>query len=134
MHVTPEGKAIFDEAMARAKKDVVRIILADMNGQGASLRMDLISKEDSPRAEEIDGVLFDLDDGAKEYLAEAIFDAEGNNLKVIARPRGCGCGCGHHHHDGEGCCHHDGEECDCDDCDCGGEGCCHDGEHHHHKA
>ena len=130
MHVTPEGKAIFDEAMARTNKNVVRIIMNRSDSQGASLRMDLIDQLDAPHALDVDGVLFDLDEGAAEYLAEAIFDAEGPNLKVIARPHGCGC----HHHD---------HGCDCcgDDCDCHHEdgGCCHDGDwkegHHcHHKA
>ncbi len=48
MHVTPEGKAIFDEAMARANKNVVRIMMNRSDSEGASLRMDLIDKLDAP--------------------------------------------------------------------------------------
>lgn len=126
MHVTEEGKAIFEQAMERVGKHVVRISMVNNDQQRASLRMDLIEESEAQDIQDIDGVKFDLDEKAAEYLEEAIFDAEGNNLRVIARPHGCCCG---HHHDGE-CCHEGGE------CDCGGEGC-EEGDcccHHTNKA
>ncbi|MBR1846745.1 MAG: hypothetical protein IJ787_03420 [Bacilli bacterium] len=134
MHVTEEGKAIFEKAMERVGKHVVRIAMVQSDHEGASLRMDLIEESEATSIQEIDGVKFDLDERAAEYLSEAIFDAEGDNLRVIARPKGC---ChGHHHEHGEGCCHnHEGCDCDGKGCECGDDCCSEDGCcHHTHKA
>lgn len=122
MNITPEGKAIFDAALKKAGKEVVRIALVSQEGDGseAHLSLDLAKKDEVESYEDIDGVLVSITEEARVYLEPAVFDAEGQNLKVTVR-HSCGCGCGHHHHDGE-CCH--------DDCDCGEEGC----EHHHHEA
>lgn len=122
MNITPEGKAIFDAAFEKAGKEVVRIALVSQEGDGseAHLSLDLVKKDEVESYEDIDGVLVSITEEARVYLEPAVFDAEGQNLKVTVR-HSCGCGCGHQHHDGE-CCH--------DDCDCGEEGC----EHHHHEA
>ena len=127
MNITPEGKAIFDAALEKAGKEVVRIALVsqEKDGSEAHLSLDLVKKDEVESYEDIDGVLVSITEEARAYLEPAVFDAEGPNLKVTIR-HSCGCG-HHHHHDGCGC-HEDGCDCKEGDCDCGE--CC----DHHHEA
>jgi lactate dehydrogenase-like 2-hydroxyacid dehydrogenase len=113
MNITPEGKTIFDAALEKAGKEVVRIALVskEEDGSEAHLSLDLAKKDEVESYEDIDGVLVSITEEARVYLESAVFDAEGPNLKVTVHHS---CGCGHHHH-------HDGCGCHEDGCDCGEE-------------
>ena len=132
MRITKEGKAVFDAAMAHVGLDVCRIALVTNDEGSEGLRIGLVDRKDAKRLVTVDGVDLDLDEMTERYLADFVFDGEGDRLKVGVPSKGC---CGHHHHgecchgghheDGDCCCdgHHEEGECCCgeDGCD---EGCC----------
>lgn len=127
MTITAAGKAIFLSAMERTGKPVCNIFLTDQGEGEAGLNLALIPEAEAKRVIEINGLKIDISEADEAALEEAVFDGEGENLKVTLPRRGCGCGCGCHHHDEGECC------CD-DDCDCGGDCHCEGEGHCHHEA
>ena len=116
MRVTEEGKAIFRSAMERVGKDVCRIeVQVDPSGR-EGLSIGLVSREETRRLVNVDGVDFDLAEETEAQLSHYVFDGDGTNL--VVRVAGCGCGHCHGHAHDEPCDH----DCDCDhdgDCGCG---------------
>lgn len=116
MRVTEAGKAIFRSAMERVGKDVCRIeVQVDPSGR-EGLSIGLVSREETRRLVNVDGVDFDLAEETEAQLSHYVFDGDGTNL--VVRVTGCGCGHCHGHAHDEPCDH----DCDCDHdggCGCG---------------
>ena len=105
MQITEKAKNIFLAAMEKTGKEVAHIGLVTHSCGGKGLDLRLIVKEEATRLMEIDGVLCDIPEDAEAFLEGFVFDAEGQNLRLIAPERShCGCDDCDDCHDG--CCHH----------------------------
>ena len=130
MTITDAGKKVFLGAMSRSGKPVVNMFLHDEGDGRVGLNLGLIEEAGAKRLIEVNGIKIDINEEDEAFMEKAVFDAEGDNLKVTMPMRGCGCCHGHHHDDCD--CDHEHCDCDHDHCDCDHEdGCCDDGCCHH---
>ena len=121
MVITDKAKENLLEHLAKLKKDLLYIFLANSSCGHRELQLSLEDSKEFDSYEEINGIKVFIENEIKKDFEDVTMDYDGEAfmLKNLVHS--------HHHHEGECCC---GDECDCDgDCDCN-EGDC-DCHHHH---
>ena len=105
--ITDAAKNMITQAMKRMGKDAMRVGLVTRHCGGKGLDIALIQENDAKRKIEVNGLAIDISEEDEAFLNGFLFDAEGNNLKVVPpedfQPSSCSschedcegeCGCG----------------------------------------